>query len=65
MLSDYALQTRAEGLKELLGKVAQYPDDSVFYMQAWTYGYEEVWMALSRALNSKVNHSSEVQPRRF
>ncbi|KAH8667099.1 hypothetical protein BX600DRAFT_285890 [Xylariales sp. PMI_506] len=55
MLQDYALQTKAEGLKELLGKVSRYPKDTVFCMQAWTYGYEEVWIALSKALNSQIH----------
>lgn len=54
MLSDYVLQTKSEGLRELLSKVAEYPDDTVFCMQAWTYGYEEVWIALSKVLKSKV-----------
>lgn len=54
MLSDYVLQTKAEGLRELVSNVSKYPDDTVFCMQAWTYGYEEVWIALSKALNSKV-----------
>jgi DNA cross-link repair 1C protein len=31
-------QTKAEGLQELLRKVARYPEDTVFYIQAWTYG---------------------------
>ncbi|KAI1371098.1 Metallo-hydrolase/oxidoreductase [Hypoxylon crocopeplum] len=55
MLGDFPLQTKAKGLRELLEKVAQYPEDTIFYMQAWTYGYEEVWVALSKALNSKVH----------
>lgn len=54
MLSSYPLQSKAEGLRELLEKVLGYPEDTVFCMQAWTYGYEEVWVALSRALRSKV-----------
>lgn len=49
-----SFQTKAEGLKELLRKVTQYPKDTVFHFQAWTYGYEDVWLALSKALNSKV-----------
>lgn len=28
--------------------------DTVFYFRAWTFGYEEVWIALSAALNAKV-----------
>jgi DNA cross-link repair 1C protein len=49
--------TKADGLKELLQKVSQYPPDTVFHFEAWTFGYEEVWMALSRALNSPVRRS--------
>ncbi|XXG95782.1 hypothetical protein Hte_002053 [Hypoxylon texense] len=55
MLDDFQLQTKAEGLRDLLEKVSQYPKDTIFHMQAWTYGYEEVWVALSKALNSKVH----------
>lgn len=55
MLNDDILQTKAEGLAELLEKVSKYPDDTMFCLQAWTYGYEEVWIALSKALNSKVS----------
>jgi hypothetical protein len=47
--------TKADGLKELLQKVSQYPTDAVFHLSAWTFGYEEVWMALSRKLNSPVS----------
>jgi DNA cross-link repair 1C protein len=46
--------TKAEGLQELLRKVAKYPPDTKFHFSAWTFGYEEVWMALSRALKSPV-----------
>jgi hypothetical protein len=46
---------KADGLKELLGKVSKYPPDTVFHFTSWTYGYEEVWMALSKALKSQVH----------
>ena len=52
--SDVPFQTKAEGLAELLRKVSKYPGDTIFHFQAWTYGYEDVWVALSRALNSPV-----------
>jgi DNA cross-link repair 1C protein len=46
--------TKADGIKELLQKVSKYPQDTVFHFAAWTFGYEEVWMALSKALQSPV-----------
>ncbi|KAJ5142698.1 uncharacterized protein N7515_001485 [Penicillium bovifimosum] len=47
--------SKAEGLAELLQKVQAYPDDTVFYFRAWTFGYEDVWVALSAALNTRVH----------
>ncbi|GAP88434.1 putative artemis protein [Rosellinia necatrix] len=55
ILDNYPLQTKADGLRELLGKLRRYPEDTIFHFQAWTYGYEEVWIALSKALNSKIH----------
>lgn len=46
--------SKAEGLRELLEKVAKYPKTTVFHMNAWTLGYEDVWLALSAALGSQV-----------
>ena len=46
--------TKADGLKELLEKVSEYAFDTVFYIHAWTFGYEDVWSALSSALRSQV-----------
>ncbi|KAI9719457.1 MAG: hypothetical protein M1812_003528 [Candelaria pacifica] len=47
--------SKAEGLRELLEKISQYPDDTVFHFNAWTLGYEDVWIALSSALESQVH----------
>ncbi|KAJ5746615.1 DNA repair metallo-beta-lactamase [Penicillium odoratum] len=47
--------SKAEGLAELIRKVEAYPKETVFYFRAWTFGYEDVWVALSTALNSKVH----------
>lgn len=52
--SCHTFPSKADGLREVLEKVAQYPSDTVFHFNAWTYGYEEVWICLSSALNSKV-----------
>lgn len=54
-IDDIPFQTKAEGIAQLLHKVTRYPKDTVFYIQAWTYGYEDVWIALSKALNSPVS----------
>ncbi|RAL00434.1 putative DNA repair protein [Aspergillus ibericus CBS 121593] len=51
----HAFPSKAEGLKELLKKIQSYPDSTTFYFRAWTFGYEEVWMALSAALNSTIH----------
>ncbi|KAI0420867.1 artemis protein [Xylaria grammica] len=55
VLDDFPLPTKAEGLSELLEKLRKYPQDTIFHFQSWTYGYEEVWIALSKALNSKIH----------
>ncbi|KAJ5085997.1 DNA repair metallo-beta-lactamase [Penicillium argentinense] len=47
--------TKARGLVELLQKLEAYPDNTLLYFRAWTFGYEEVWTALSAALNAKVH----------
>ncbi|KAI6759635.1 hypothetical protein HG530_010315 [Fusarium avenaceum] len=52
---DVPFQKKAQGIAELLRKVSKYPDDTVFHLQAWTYGYEDVWVALSKALKSKIH----------
>lgn len=53
-LNPFKFPTKAEGLKELLGKVVKYPADTIFHFSAWTFGYEEVWITLSRFLKSPV-----------
>jgi hypothetical protein len=47
--------TKAEGIQELLDKVSQYPDDTIFYFHSWTFGYENVWIALSAFLGSRIH----------
>jgi hypothetical protein len=45
---------KAEGIKELLKMIAEYPEDTIFYFRAWTFGYEDVWQALAAALCTTV-----------
>ncbi|KAK0672034.1 beta-lactamase-like protein [Cercophora samala] len=47
--------SKTQGIRELLEKVSQYPKDTIFHFQAWTYGYEDVWIALAKALQSKIH----------
>jgi len=47
--------SKADGLRELLDKISRYPPNTRFYFHAWTFGYEDVWLALSQALNSAVH----------
>ncbi|KAM5370941.1 hypothetical protein ACJZ2D_008254 [Fusarium nematophilum] len=54
-IEDVPFQTKAQGMAELLRKVARYPSETVFHIQAWTYGYENVWVALSKALKSRIH----------
>lgn len=52
--ADVHFQTKSQGIAELLRAVSRYPRDTIFHFQAWTYGYEDVWVALSKALDSPV-----------
>ncbi|KAF2170147.1 hypothetical protein M409DRAFT_64497 [Zasmidium cellare ATCC 36951] len=45
----------ASGTMELLRHVSKYPPDTLFYVDAWTFGYEEVWQALSTFLQSQIH----------
>ncbi|KAK8173337.1 beta-lactamase-like protein [Phyllosticta citrichinensis] len=47
--------TKADGLQELLDKVSKYPPDTVFHFKAWTFGYENVWVALAAHLDTPVH----------
>lgn len=47
--------SKAQGLRELLHKVSTYPKDALIYIQAWTFGYEDVWIALAAHLHSQVH----------
>jgi DNA cross-link repair 1C protein len=47
--------SKADGLCELLQKVERYPKDTKFYIESWTFGYENVWIALSALLGSQIH----------
>ena len=47
--------TKCASIQELLDKVKKYPSDTVFHFDTWTLGYEDVWIALSSALNCPIH----------
>lgn len=47
--------TKNEGIKELLEKASNYSRDTIFYFHSWTFGYENVWIALSAFLGSRIH----------
>ncbi len=51
----HTFPSKAEGIRELLEKVSQYDEDTVFYFHSWTFGYENVWIALSNFLKSQIH----------
>lgn len=53
-IQNIAFQPKSQGIAELLRKVSLYPPGTNFHLQSWTYGYEDVWLALSKALKSPV-----------
>ncbi|KAG9844196.1 hypothetical protein KCU98_g5291, partial [Aureobasidium melanogenum] len=52
---EYEMPSKAEGLNELITKASQYPPETTFYLNTWTFGYEEAWVALSAALKTRVH----------
>jgi hypothetical protein len=47
--------SKADGIRVLLEKVSDYPNDTVFYFNSWTFGYESVWVALSAFLGARIH----------
>jgi DNA cross-link repair 1C protein len=38
-LEPIQFQSKAQGIAELLKKMAPYPEDTIFHIQAWTFGF--------------------------
>ena len=36
-----------KGIAELIRRIDNYPPDTIFHVNTWTFGYEEVWVALA------------------
>lgn len=46
--------TKARGISELLTKVSEFSEATVFHFSAWTLGYEDVMVALAAHLSTQV-----------
>lgn len=47
--------SKADGLTEMLATVARYPAGTNFYLDSWTFGYEDVWQTLSTFLHAQIH----------
>ncbi|KAF3394401.1 5' exonuclease Apollo [Penicillium rolfsii] len=47
--------SKAESIAQLLKRIQKFPPETIFHLGAWTFGYEEVWLALAAALKTKVH----------
>jgi len=46
--------SQAEALSQLIKDIKKYPASTVFHFNAWTFGYEDLWVAIASALNCQV-----------
>lgn len=46
--------TKASGLCELLTELSAFPKDTIIHFNAWTLGYEDVFIAIAAHLRSQV-----------
>ncbi|KAF8542226.1 hypothetical protein BDD12DRAFT_647710, partial [Trichophaea hybrida] len=49
--------SKREGISELLKQLIKYPKDTIFHLNTWTFGYEEVWVALASYFDSQIHLS--------
>ncbi|OLL27058.1 Protein artemis [Neolecta irregularis DAH-3] len=47
--------SKTESAMSLVEEMAKYPDDTFFHFNAWTLGYEELWLAVANAFDFKIH----------
>ncbi|KAK9352444.1 beta-lactamase-like protein [Lipomyces doorenjongii] len=47
--------SKTQGIGLLISEIKKYPRDTVFHFNAWTYGYEDLWIGLASAFNAKIH----------
>ncbi|KAI0263912.1 beta-lactamase-like protein [Gloeopeniophorella convolvens] len=55
MLSDKEVPTKADGTRDLVELMALLPPTTIFFINAWTWGYEEILRAVARAFHSQIH----------
>ncbi|KAI5849762.1 hypothetical protein BZA05DRAFT_401479 [Tricharina praecox] len=49
--------SKREGVADLLRQLDRYPTDTIFHLNTWTFGYEEVWVTLASYFKSQIHLS--------
>lgn len=52
---NWKFPSKAEGIGELLERVGGYGPETMFYFNTWTFGYEDVWVALADHLGTRIH----------
>lgn len=45
-----------DSLREMIHCLAQYPPETVFFLDTWCWGWEEVIVAVAKAFRTKVSN---------
>lgn len=51
-------------MREMVYCMAQYPPETVFFLETWCWGWEEVIIAVAQAFQTKVSTSLELSDSR-
>jgi hypothetical protein len=49
------MPSRADAIANLISIINQYPSDTIFHLNCWTFGYEEVLKALAKTYNTRIH----------
>ncbi|KAI5821344.1 hypothetical protein BZA77DRAFT_383744 [Pyronema omphalodes] len=53
--SEMKFPSKREGTAGLLKQLEKYPKDTIFHLNTWTFGYEDVWVALAAHFNCQIH----------
>ncbi|KAI0754799.1 hypothetical protein C8Q80DRAFT_1141172 [Daedaleopsis nitida] len=55
LLNIYDVPPKAEAAERLASLMASYPDTTRFFLNVWTWGYEELYKAIARTFHTKIH----------